>query len=298
VSDNPLADWLRERHEASAGGAQAREQEAADGPDRPVTWPDWALSPPTSPEEEPAAWARPPAGDAGRPPRRRLLRLAVVPWAVVGVVGAFGLLGVGEGPERPAAGTAAPAPARDDAPSVGASTPAPSVDPALGAAAAVAVRLAVTSAPASPAERRYVDVVIPASMHPVGDVTVVTVAAVVLEGSADRWHAARPARFAVPTRYVDGHPVAVGDPWPLPVPPPPGADAAWEPAPADRAGVARAVEAAGYTDVEVLEVHAHPELRGVLRAHVDALGPGEATPRSHRLWLHGETDPAVLGMQP
>lgn len=345
MSDNPLADWLRARQDAEAdadgvGGDGVGRNDA--GPDdasqdvapagagqgAPASWPQWGGPAAAPADREPAPWERPPDQDGDAPPRRRhlLLLAAALPWAVAGGLGVAALTGGPAAPEGAQHGTTSdgqhgsggdgqPASTEDDR--SGSATPAappPTAaelsagEPALGAAAALAVRLSVTSAEADDAggPRRYVDLAVADGVHRAGDVTVVTVAAVVLEGSGERWHTSRPARFAVPLRVVDGQAIAVGEPWPLA----PAATAAealrWEPAGTDTEGVTRALEAAGYTEVEGLEVDglevdaraaSEADRLPLLRARVQARGPGESAPRDHEVWLRAEPEPAVLGAE-
>lgn len=289
MSDNPLADWLRERH-AALGEAGTTPDDAATG--IPPAWPDWATPATTTPDPAPEPWEEPPGGEAPPRRRRRLLLLATLPWVVAAaiVVGVLGDTTAGSVPPRAGAdaGTVEAAPA-------GAGQ---TVDPRLGAAAAVAVRLSVTTPAGSPdgdTEARYVDSAVPEAVRWSGDVAVVTVLAVVLEGPADAWRMVRSARFAVPVGLVDGQAVVLGEPWAVSPPPESARVAGWEPAAADREAIAGAAEAAGYTDVDVLEVGALPEDPTVLRARIRARAPGESTARTHAPWLHADPDPAVLG---
>lgn len=297
----------------------------------PASWPDWGgLAGGPADDAEPATWERPPDEEAGAPARRRrLLLAAALPWAVAGGLGVAALTGgpmSTEGQQdrsteadphaSPEAGhgsaeagdqeSAGDGRSNEVRPSTALPTARGSsvVEPALGAAAALAVRLSLTTAEAgsdADGPRRYVDLAVPDGVHQAGDVAVVTVAAVVLEGSGEQWHTSRPARFAVPLQVVDGQAVAVGDPWPLA---PPAADAEgprWEPADVDGEAVARALAAAGYTEVDGLEVDARPASETdrplLLRARTRARAPGEPAPRDHQVWLRGEPEPAVLGAE-
>lgn len=297
MSDNPLADWLGAQDDGdgdpgAAPGAHPKE-------DAPTRWPDWATPGAAPPEQRTATWTQPPdeETDSGSPRRRLLLLAAALPWAVACALGVAAVTGgpapaTDEPAEPMAPAGAQPAPGE----------PAAAVHPALGAAAALAVRLTVTTATEGDdpgAERRYVDLAVPEALTYVGDVAVVTVAAVVLEGAGDRWHTSRPARFAVPLQLVDGRAVAVGAPWPLALATP-AAALEWEPADADRDGVARALSSAGYTDIGAVDVEARAggapgDGPPLLRAHVQARGPGESERRAHELWLRTDPEPAVLG---
>lgn len=285
MSNNPLADWLGAHDDRDGDPDPAPHEPGEEG--APAKWPDWA-SPAAAPSNpETATWAQPPDEDPTRgSPRRRLLLLAAaLPWAVAG---ALGVAVVGGGPTPATHESAAPA---------------ATVDPALGAAAALAVRLAVTTTAEQDepdAGRRYVDLAVPEALTWAGDVAVVTVAAVVLEGDGDRWHTSRPARFAVPLHVVEGRPTTLGAPWPLALAAPAADPPRWEPADADHDGVARALSAAGYTDIDAMDVEARgasgaADQIPLLRAHVQARAPGEPEPRAHRLWLRTEPEPAVLG---
>lgn len=291
MSDNPLADWLRERH-AALGEAGATPDDAATG--MPPAWPDWATPATTTPDPAPEPWEHPPGGgDAPPRRRRRLVLLATVPWLVAAAI-VVGALGDSTAGSRPPPQAGAGAGTVEAGPAVAGQ----SVDPRLGAAAAVAVRLSVTTPADTPdgdAERRYVDSAAPEAVRWSGDVAIVTVLAVVLEGPADAWRMARTARFAVPVGLVDGQAVVLGEPWAVSPPPESAPVAGWAPAAGDRGAIAGAAEAAGYADVEVLEVEALPDDTSVLRARIRARAPGESTARVHAPWLHADPDPAVLG---
>lgn len=302
MSDNPLADWLGAQDDGDGDPDPAPHETREEGV--PATWPDWARPAAAPSDPGTATWAQPPdEGPARGSPRRRLLLLAAaLPWAVAG---ALGVAVVASGPTPAADESAAPAApaARHPVPGTSQAT----VDPALGAAAALAVRLAVTT-PAEEdepgADRRYVDLAIPESLTWAGDVAVVTVATVVLEGDGDRWHSSRPARFAVPLQVLDGRPTALGAPWPLALATPAADPSRWERAVVDHDGVARALSAAGYTDISAMDVEARGASAAaaadqvlLLRAQVQARAPGEPEARAHRLWLRTDPEPAVLGAE-
>lgn len=338
MSDNPLADWLRARQDAVAGADRAGIDEGArDGaggdPQNGATedagdgvlagWPEWGRLAAAPADAEPAPWEHPPERHADAPPRRRrrLLLAAALPWAVAGGL-AFAAFAGGPAPrdgEQPvSAENGQPGSVEDEGQasadgeqpaSAGPSAPptapggSPGVEPALGAAAALAVRLSVTTTEAegeADGPRRYVDLAVPDGVQWAGDVAVVTVTAVVLEGSGERWDTSRPARFAVPVQVVEGEPVAVGDPWPVTVAVTTAQAPRWEPTDADGEGVARALEAAGYAGVDHLEVDAratsHAD-RVLLRARMWALAPGASAARDHEVWLRAEPEPAVLGAE-
>lgn len=294
MSDNPLADWLRQRHEAlDETAADAPDGFAAAG-DRPASWPGWAATGTETGPPQAARWDHPPERDGSPQPRRRrvLLLLAVLPWLVAGGLAAATLSTA----QHPATS------AEEHGTTVSAATPAPALaevmNPAFGAAAVVAVRLSVTTsgdAAAEEQERRYVDLAVAEEMRWHGDVAVVTVKAVILEGPAERWRVARAARFAVPVGLVDGETVVLDTPWVVSPPDVTERSAGWQTTTADAVDVATAAAAVGYTDAEVLETTAHPGLAGVLRAQIRAHAPGEQGARDHQLWLRTEPEPAVLG---
>ncbi|HVM14741.1 MAG TPA: hypothetical protein VM287_10490 [Egibacteraceae bacterium] len=330
MSDNPLADWLRARQDAVTGTDKAGMDDGLhDGATEGAGagWPEWesfAAGPEDAEPAEPAPWERPPEHETDAPPRRRrlLLLAAALPWAVaVGLaVAAFaGDPAPRDGQQPVSAENGQPASAEDvehrsaegerpgsAGPSAPTSTSAgsPGVEPALGAAAALAVRLSVTTTEAEgdgEGPRRYVDLAVPDGVQWADDVAVVTVTAVVLEGSGERWDTVRAARFAVPVQVVEGQPVAVGDPWPVAVAVTVAEAPRWEPRSADGEGVTRALEAAGYTGVDRLEVDArassHADRAPLLRARMWALAPGDSAVRDHQVWLRAEPEPAVLGAE-
>lgn len=278
--------------------------------------PPEALRPPRAPwddedEEEPAR------------PRRRLVvfAVAVVPWLVAGVavtaalhptvIRADGSRLDGETPpsgaEADDAAEAAPpreanaTDAADEAEDAERQRSlASAVPPRQAAAAVLAVRTAVpTTAGESgedePRRRRYVDLAVAEGVTPVGDVAVVTVAATVLEGTAEHWQRARPARFGVAVRDTEDGPVAVGRPWPLPGPPSADEELGWQDTEADVQPVEAALAAAGYTRVRDVTLSRSDAALGVLRAECRAVAPGEASPRRHAVWVSDEATPVVLG---
>lgn len=294
MSDNPLADWLGAHHDGDddAGrGSSAPPGEAAS-----ARWPDWASSAARPREPHAATWTQPPDddGNPGSSRRRLLLVAAALPWAVAGALG-VAVVTSGPSPATDVSGTAAP-----DGPPPASEEPA--AEQALGAAAALAVRLTVTTTPEEDdpgAFRRYVDLAVPEALSWSGDVAVVTVAAVVLEGAGDQWHTSRPARYAVPLQLVDGRAVALGAPWPLAVDAPAPDTAEWDPSDAAHDSLARALSAAGYTDIGAMNVEERrtsaPEHVPLLRADIQARAPGESEPRAHQLWLRADPEPLVLG---
>lgn len=305
MTDNPLADWLRARQAALGEADEAQRlgstSDAGDAGGAAELGGAEGIGAPDHPGA--VCWDRPLQDDEPRPPQRRhrrLLLIAALPWTVAAVLGGVALMSGEADPAPVAAGDQGPG----DPPAAGAADnpphlPAP-LDPALGAAAAVAVRLAVTTAGDTPdgQERRYVDLAVPESVSWAGDLAVVTIRAVVLEGPTDHWRSARPARFAVPVGVVDGDAVALDEPWALPVPDRPDPAPGWTPALTAPEPIAEAVTAAGYADADVVEVAAHSDHPTLLRARIQARAPGEQERRAHQLWLHTEPEPAVLGLEP
>lgn len=173
-----------------------------------------------------------------------------------------------------------------------------SLDPALGAAAALTVQDVLTGSDEATGRRRYVDLALPESVIWVGDVAIVQVAAVVLEGAPGRWDAPRHARYAVPLRAGStGHRV-LGPPWALADAP----DIAPEPAnfvpfhdQVVAEAVGRTLTEAGYSDAHVSQLGRDPSIPGVLQAEITAIAPGEASAREHALWLRDDEMPTLLG---
>jgi hypothetical protein len=303
MAEGSITDWLDGTTHPS--GADP------DGTDR-----DAALGAPHQ-GREPDYW-RPDVDEAAREERaRRLWRLAGMAWGALILAGAV-LLAVTRATGSPADpgqevamadhGETAPdddpaawgpdaagpgATARGGAPmGVPVAGAAGTTDGALAALAALAVRLAVT-ADEDPA--RYVDLAQPESLERHGDVAVVTVTAVLLEGRDGRWETVRPARYGVALREEDAGPVVLGTPWALPSPDAdalPGPDAeSLEAPPADPvedaglvADVTAALAAVGWGEPSAVALvpDSPPPL---LRVRVTAAAPGEAAARTHDIWL-------------
>ncbi|MFO8075885.1 MAG: hypothetical protein R6T85_07180 [Egibacteraceae bacterium] len=260
------------------------------------------------PEEEPSPRRR----------RARLLLLAALPWAVLGgvLVGARDGGSAEEGAEA-SPGSAEQAGARDDgagatdatdatddeagrtdddatdatdddAGRTGADTarddePGATVPPAAGAGAVVAVREAATASAGDEA-RRYVDLAVAEAAEAHGDVTVVRVLAVVLEGDARAWTDAAIERYAVAVA-PDGR--ALSAPWRVPDPPAAGDEPAWHPVDDDEALAAAR---------DALERHG-AEPGGDLAVDRAEAAPGllRATWRDAEVWLADADPPRVLG---
>ncbi|MGH8884753.1 MAG: hypothetical protein ACRDYX_06195 [Egibacteraceae bacterium] len=291
MPDDALSAWLREGTARSEDADEARS--SWDRPDREFSW----------------------AGDSsdGRSRRRgwRLLTLAVAPWLAV-----VGLVIAGWKPSQRVP-TTAPPPAlattrpRAVAASHSHSTEHPTtldsragpgeadaLGSALGATAAAAVQLALTGTDQASARSRYVNLALPEAITWVGDVAIVDVAAVVLEGTGGNWGQPHPARYAVPLQVRAGTVRVLSVPWALPDPPqtaPRGT--AFAPvndrALAEAAG--RAISSVGYRDVRVQALARDPGLPGMLKVEVTAISPGEGQPRSQEIWVSDQPSPTVLG---
>lgn len=253
--------------------------------------------------------------DAAAPRRRRralVLGAAALPWAVLAIVGlATRSSGDGEDPAPPP-GAGDPAPLEDPSPAPGGTAagttiparpgdplpPAPpgaaasAVHGELAALAAVAVRLELSGHGEQDQDPiRYVDLAVAEGADAVGDLTVVRVLAVVLEGGPDGWSDTRVRRFAVPLQGAPGGYAPAGTPWELP-----GPAAAtsrpldWQAAgPADPA-VVRALEREGYEDVTDAEVSETSDA-AVRRVRFTATGPAGA----HEVWMTTGPQPRLLG---
>ncbi len=173
-----------------------------------------------------------------------------------------------------------------------------SLDPALGAAAALTVQDALTGSDEVTGRRRYVDLALPESVIWVGDVAIVQVAAVVLDGTPEGWEPPRHARYAVPLRAGPAGPRVLGPPWALAgVPDLTLATAHFVPL-HDQVvaeAVGRALTEAGYSDARVRQLGRDPSIPGVLQAEITAIAPGEASAREHALWLRDDEVPTLLG---
>ncbi len=294
MTDDPLGAWLRETSDADARAPHAQAVPAGDGrvpqPDgRPTESSGDRVAALFADERLPAA-----------PSRRRplLWLLASLPWLVVAV------LLLARGGEAPTRGAVSEPPlGESEGPGSGDSQPgeiltASLPDDRLLAAAAVAVRTGATASDGL--ARRYVDTVAAESVMHHGEIAIVTVRAVVLDGTADRWLRARPARFAVPVGTAEGEVVALAEPWVLAPPKArPGAPA-WRPL-ADRSLAAEAVATlrkAGYRAIAPARLSVRDDLAGIVRSGVRARAPGERTVRRHRVWLTDTSPPQLLGASP
>jgi hypothetical protein len=262
MTHDPLADWF-------GRAAPAGDEAPADLPDRAAPPAPWAA------DDERGS------GDAGTR-RRVLFALAAVPWVAVAVlVVALARPEAAPGEAPATAHEAASALAAVDVP------PPPALEVAhgehaAGAGAVLHVRAAVsTGAGADPV--RYVDTAAVERVEELGEVTIVSVVAMVLEGSAERWTSAAPRRYAVALR--DGRPLA--DPWPLPGPELEPRAVAWDPVDdADLAAAAmEALADAGYDTPVPPSLAGASELPDVLRATFDGTAPSERAPAEHTVLL-------------
>ncbi|MDQ3537804.1 MAG: hypothetical protein M3415_03255 [Actinomycetota bacterium] len=303
MTDDPLGAWLRQTGDADARTAAARPAPAAAADGRSPQPDDLDTEREAAVDRVAALFVDerlPPAQGRRRP---LLWVLAALPWLVVVAL----LLAPGESAPTPdAAGEERPRAAGNPAASESRPSPlaetrtAPLVDDRMLAAAAVAVRTAATATDGR--ARRYVDTVAAESVTSHGDVAVVTVRAVVLDGTADRWLRARPARFAVPMGSTGGEVVALADPWVLAPPPTPPTAPAWRPlagrSTAAAAAAAATLQDAGYRDLGPVRSSVRDDLPGIVRTGVRARAPGERTVRRHTVWLTDGAPPQLLGASP
>ncbi|MGH8934576.1 MAG: hypothetical protein ACRDZO_29085 [Egibacteraceae bacterium] len=173
-----------------------------------------------------------------------------------------------------------------------------SLDPALGAAAALTVQDVLTGSDGENGLQRYVDLALPEAVIWVGDVAIVQVAAVVLEGVPGRWDAPRHARYAVPLRAGPMGPRVLGPPWALAGAPDITPESAHFVPFHDQVvaeAVGRALTEVGYSDAHVHQLGRDPSIPGVLQAEITAIAPGEASAREHALWLRDDETPTLFG---
>jgi hypothetical protein len=179
-------------------------------------------------------------------------------------------------------------------------SPETPLDPALGALAALTVQGALTTADAAGIQR-YIDLALPEAATWMGDVAIVRVAAVVLDGAQGGWDTPRRARYAVPIRADDRGFTVLGPPWALPDPPQTTptltAPASFED-PTRAEAAATALAGAGYQNVTIRSLARDPTIPGVLLAEVDAVAPGESSSRTHLMWLRDDPVPTLLGQMP
>lgn len=237
-------------------------------------------------------------GARQRPRRPRLALLAAAAAALWAAVALALLLGGEDEDEDP--GGLAPTtetagdPSEPHAAVSGASATGGGVPADEAAAAVIGARLEVARLAEGTGRSRYVDAAVAEGAERVGDLVVVRVLAVVLEGEDGTWTSERVERFAVPLRAdVSGEPALAGAPWPLPAPAGDRAEGpTWadsdEPAP----GVAEALEAAGFQGVADLGT-AGADDAPLLRATFTA----DLPPGRHEVWLTDDQDTRVLGLR-
>lgn len=294
MTDNPLAEWLRarerdHRQEAPNGADGSPSEQAREDAFAAGARPPGPIEPPSAP------WDDLPAEKPARPRRRWMLfTVALVPWVATGVLVAS--LGTGDGavPPRGADTTVEERGAPRETPTASA------VPSAQAAAAVLAVRTAAVASPVTdsgeedPLPRRYIDLAVAEGVTPLGETTVVTVAATVLEGTAEEWRRARPARFGVAVRDTGDGAVAVGDPWPLPNPPS-AEELSWEEVESEAEPFEAALVAAGYDRLHGVELSRSQTVPGVVRVDCRAVAPGDEVERRHAVWVADEPRPVVLG---
>lgn len=293
MTDNPLAEWLRARErdhrkDVPDGTDPGPSEDGDDGASLSDALPPGAIRPPAAP------WDDLPAEEPARPRRRwALFAAALVPWLATGAL----LASLGAGDDTATRGGADPAgadrPEARERPT-GSQVPSAQASAAVLAVRTTAVAGSVPDSAEDPPPRRYIDLAVAEGVTPMGDTAVVTVAATVLEGTAEEWQRARPARFGVAVRDTGDGAVAVGGPWPLPVPPP-AEEPAWQRAEIEAGPFEAALVAAGYERPHAVELYRSDAVPGVTRVKCRAVAPGDDLERRHAVWVADEPTPVVLG---
>lgn len=302
MADNPLAAWLLQQGPSPHGPGEDAPAAATPSGNALTAAP----APGSSGEQDPPPWDLGP--EPATPFPRRLLLLAALPWMVVVVLAvalwlpmpgtsappgdgsdaSTGPVATGHGGERSPASATTEAAAIDD-------------NAMLLQVAALMVR-AELHGPAeaggdAPAEVRYADQAVGIGIERLGDVAVVTVTALVLEGDDRGWDRSRTARYAIALRSGPSGVDPLGGPWALPTP-----DAPPEPEPVDDESspdrVLAALEAAGYRQISDLRLSRPAGLDGVLVAAARAVAPGEDAPDAQQVWIRDGPEAAVLGHRP
>lgn len=243
-----------------------------------------------------------PSGDGGAPEvaSRRPTRLLAAA-AVTTAIALFLLTGAARQRPAPAGVPAATAPLATSlptsAPSATSEPPAPSpVSAAVPSATAAAAVLAVR---ASAPDDIYVDTAVVDGGRAHGEITVVTVRALVLPRTGDDWGEARHARYAVAVGSTDGRVGVLSGPWRVAAVESPAAERRWADV-ADAAllrSVTDAVRQQGYSISGPVQTRRAPSLAGVVAAVFRGVADGESAPRRHEVWLD-ETGTSVLGGEP
>ena len=240
---------------------------------------------------EAAGRGAPPSGDGEAPAAAHRPTRLFAAAAVTVAIALFLAAGAVRTPRPPAAAPVAPSAAVLPSPTTGAPASAPTEPPvplgpdnSVAAADSAAAVLAVrTSAPPD----TYVDTAIADGATGTGEVTVVTVRALVLHRSGRGWGAGRAARFAVPIGRRDGQAVALAAPWRLAAAPAATAAPRWTAV--DDAGLsraaARAADGQGYAVDEPIRLRRASDVPGVLAANFRGVAPGDTAARRHELWL-------------
>ena len=286
MPDDALSAWLRE------GAAPEEANET------PSTWGGTFL------DGEPTG-----TGNASveRPQRRawRLLTLAVAPWLVVAGLVTSGWRPSRHGTTPPSTeatihpqSSAAHQPDKAERLTMRTGSDSGTLDPALGATAAAAVQQALTGTDEASGRSRYLNLVLPEAATWIGDIAIVDVAAVVLEGAGGHWDQPRTARYAIPLRVRAGDVQVLSGPWALPDPPQTAPEGTAFIPVDDRAlteAARRALRSAGYRDVQVRELARDERLPGVLEVRATVISPGDDHPRSQKIWVSDHPSPTVLG---
>lgn len=292
MADNPLAAWLlqqdQEADKDSRNGESSQDAPGETTGTRTAPAGDGC-------EDETMLWDLNPQRRPGS--SRRVLLLAGIAWLAVVVLAVT----------RWWPGSSEPSPSAEDLTTSHTGpvqATADSDDSTLLRVGALLVQAALqgTFTPAAEehadaARVRYADDAVGTGILRLKDVAVVTVTALVLEGDAEGWDHSRTARYAVALRSDEDGVHPLGEPWPLPGPDTPAPPAPL-PTPTDpvvRERVVLALEAAGYREVDELDLARPPDLDGVVVAEVRAVAPGEQTSSIQQVWVRDGPDGAVLG---
>lgn len=158
----------------------------------------------------------------------------------------------------------------------------------VGAAAVTAVRTGLP-VDAGAGRQRYVDLAAVEAIDWRGDLAVVRVLAVILEGADGQVTDTTVRRYAVAARDAGSTAELLGGPWPLGGPVAiVGQPGLQYEQPQDPSPFVAALEAAGWSQVTVSSVGRDPALPGIVAAVVEAVVPGDTTPATHTPWLSEE----------